>query len=49
MEVVPQVLDIIKASRKELNTYPMGVHKHTMIIYIKISSKVTITTTFPLK
>ena len=44
-KVVPQVLDIIKASRKELNTYPMGVQQHTIIIYIKISSEVTNTST----
>ena len=45
-EVVPQGLDTIKTSRKEANTSPMGVQQHTMIIYIKISSEVTNTSTF---
>ena len=49
IEVVPQGLDTIKTSRKEENTYPMGVQQHTMIIYIRISSEVTNTTTLPLK
>ena len=37
-EFVPQVLDIVKTSRK-------GVQQHTMIIYIKVSSEVTNTST----
>ena len=40
-EVVPQGLDTIKTSHKEVNTSPMGVQQHTMIIYIIISSEVT--------
>ena len=47
-EVVPQGLDIIKTSLKGINTSPMGVHQHTMIIYIRISSEVTNTPTLPL-
>ena len=45
MEVVPQGLDTIKTSHKKVNTPPMGVKQHTMIIYIEISSKVTNTST----
>ena len=48
MEVVPQGLYIIKTSLKGVNTYPMGVQQHTMIIYIRISSEVTNTSTLPL-
>ena len=48
MKVVPQGLDTINTSCKEINTYPMRVQKHTMIIYIKISSKVTNTSTIML-
>ena len=47
MEVVPQGLDIIKTSNKEKNTSPMGVHQHTMIIYIRICSEVTNTSRLP--
>ena len=36
MEVEPQYVDTIKTSRKEVNTSPMGVEQHTMIIYIRI-------------
>ena len=45
MEVVPQELDIIKTYQKGLNTSPMGAQQHTMIIYIRISSEVTNTST----
>ena len=45
MEVVPQGLDIIKTSQKEVNTSPMRVQQHTLVIYIKISSEVTNTST----
>ena len=45
MKIVTQGLDIIKTSHKEENTSPMEVQQHTMIIYIKISSKVTNTST----
>ena len=45
-EFVPQGLDTIKMSCKGINTSPMGVQKHTMIIYIKISFEVTNTTAF---
>ena len=48
MEVVLQGIDTIMTSRKEENTFPMGVQQHIMIIYIRISSKVTITSTLPL-
>ena len=48
MELVPQVLDTINTSHKEENAYPMGVIQHTMIIYIRISFKVTNTSTLPL-
>ena len=41
MEVVHQGLDTINTSRKEENISPMWVQQHTMIIYIRISSKVT--------
>ena len=38
MEVVPQGIDTIKTPCKGVNTFPMGVQKYTMIIYIIISS-----------
>ena len=47
-EVVPQGIDTIKTSYKEENTSLMGVQQHTMITYIRISSKVTNTSTLPL-
>ena len=40
-EVVSHGLYIIMTSRKEVNTSSMGVQQHTMIIYIRISSEVT--------
>ena len=40
-EVVPQGIDTIKTSRKDVNTSPMGVQQHTMIIHIKIYFEVT--------
>ena len=42
MEVVPKGLDIVKTSRKGVNTSPMGLQQHTMIIYIRISSELQI-------
>ena len=47
-EVVPQGIDTIKTSHKEENTYLMGVQQHRMIIYIRISFKVTNTSTLRL-
>ena len=41
MEVVPQGLDTIKTSCNEVNSSPMGVQQHTMIVYIRISIEVT--------
>ena len=48
MEVVPQGPCTIMTSQKEGNTSSMGVQQHTLIIYIKMSSEVTIRTTLPL-
>ena len=48
MNVVPQGLDTITTSRKEVNTYPMGVEQHIVIIYIRIYFTVTTTSTLPL-
>ena len=45
MEVVPQALYTIMTSLKQAKTSLMGVQQHTMIIYIKISSEVTNTST----
>ena len=47
-EVVPQGLDTIKTFHKEVNTSPIGVQQHTMIIYFRISFEVTNTSTLPL-
>ena len=47
-EVVPQGPYITMASRKEANTSSMGVQHDTMIIYIRMSFEVTITTALPL-
>ena len=44
-EFVPQGIYTIMTSRKEENTYTMGVQQHTLIIYIRIPSKVTNTST----
>ena len=46
-KVVPEGLNTINTSRKEANTPPMGVQQHTMIIYIRIYSEVTNTSTVP--
>ena len=40
-KVVPQGLYTIMPSRKEVNTYMMGVKQHTMIIYIIIYFELT--------
>ena len=48
MVVVPQGLDTIKKSYKGVRTSPMGVQQHTMIIHIRIYSKVINTSTLPL-
>ena len=48
MEVAPQGLYTIMTSRKEVNTSLMGVHQHIMIIYIRIYSEVTNTSTLTL-
>ena len=48
MEVLCQGLDTIKTSHKKVNTSPMGIQQHTMIIYIRISSEVTNTPTLRL-
>ena len=45
MEVVPEGIETIKTSCKGVNTSPMGVQQHKMIIYIKISPEVTNTST----
>ena len=42
---VPQGIDTIKTSHKGVNTSPIGIQQHTMIIYIIISSQVTNTST----
>ena len=47
-EGLPKGLETIHKSQKEENTSPMGVSQHTMIIYIKISSEVVVTSTLPL-
>ena len=48
MEAVPQGLYTIMTSEKEVKKYLTGVQKNTMIIYIRISSEVTNTSTLPL-
>ena len=48
INVVPQGPYTIMTSRKEENTFPMGLKQNAMIIYIKISSKVTNILTLPL-
>ena len=45
IEVVPQGPYTIIKPQKEENTSLMGVQQHTMIIYIRISSEVTNTST----
>ena len=46
--IVPQALDIIKKSLEGVNTSPMGVQQHAMVIYIRISSEFINTSTLPL-
>ena len=45
MEVVPQGPYTIMTFQKEENTSLMGVEQHTVIIYIRIYSEVTNTST----